>query len=194
MSTEDNLDEILNLAPYFEGCEDPSEIWDGRASKREQRKAYVRWILNLAPWIAMISLTFREDKPVDSAKAWYRKLVRELNESVLGKRYRRIVGESYFSYAIGLEYQFRGVIHFHVIVDRPVDFALIHKRWGKWVGFAWTDLIRNPGKAVRYVVKYVIKHGELDVYKSDWKGEPIVRQSWWKQLGISDDISSHEKA
>jgi len=194
MSDLEAYNETLSLEPYFERCDDQSEIWEGRASKREQRKAYVRWLIGLAQWSSMISLTFEEEKPVDSAKAWYRKLVRELNESLLGKRYRRIVGESYFSYAMGLEYQSRGVPHFHVIVDRPVDFALIHERWGNWVGFAWTDVIKNPVKATRYVVKYAVKHGELDVYVSKWKGEPIVQPRWWKQLGISDDKLSHEKA
>ena len=194
MTDKDKSIENINLETYFDRCEDPSEIWEGRASMSERRDAYVRWLLGLAPWMAMISLTFEEEKSVDSAKAWYRKLVRVLNESLLGKRYRRIVGESYFSYAVGLEYQSRGVPHFHMIVDRPVDFALIHKRWGKWVCFAWTDLIKHPGKATRYVVKYAIKHGELDVYKSNWKGEPIVQPSWWNRLGISDATSLHVKA
>jgi hypothetical protein len=186
-----DYDETLNLAPYFERCDDPCEIWEGLASKRERRKAYMRWLIGLAPWSSMISLTFRETKPVDSAKAWYRKLVRELNESVLGKRYRRIVDESYFSYAMGLEYQSRGVPHFHVLVDRPVDFALIHEKWGNWVGFAWTDVIKHPLKAIRYVVKYAVKHGDLDVYIAKWKGEPIVQPKWWKQWGSSDTDLLH---
>ena len=187
-------DGTLNLEPYFAECDDPSEIWDGRASKGEQRKAYVTWLLTLARWRSMISLTFRDEKPEDSARAWLRKLIRELNESLFGRRYRRLVGESYFSYAAALEYQSRGVPHFHVLVDRPVDFALIHARWGEWAGFSWTDLLRDPHRGIRYVVKYAVKHGDLDVYRSSFRGEPIVRPPWWDEMGISGPPRSHAEA
>lgn len=194
MDTVWDGDELANMAPYLAQQVDPAEIWEGRAAKRELRKAYARWLLGLAPWCALVTLTFRDEKPEDSARAWLRKLVRELNESLLGKRYRRVVGESYFSYAAAFEYQLRGALHFHMLVDRPIDFRLIHERWASWAGWAWTDIVKRPERATKYVVKYAVKHGELDVYKASWTGEPIVRPGWWDPSGSPGVIAAHELA
>jgi hypothetical protein len=70
-------------------------------------------------------LTFRKETAPDVAKSKFKGLVKTLNQDVYGKRYTKKVGHSYFSYIQGIEYQRREVIHFHVLIDRPVNFELM---------------------------------------------------------------------
>lgn len=180
MAGDDSSDPWMSeLGPYFEGYGEPDEVWEGRVSRRERRKAYAAWLATWAPWRVFVTLTFAEDRPPDSAKAFFRKLVRELNRDLLGKRYSRIVGHSYFSYVLATEYQSRGAIHFHFLADRPLNFQLLHDSWKAWVGFAQTEILGSPLRALKYVVKYVVKNDDIEVYRSDWKGVPIVQSAWW---------------
>ena len=104
----------------------PSDIWDSKIARKYLTDQNVSWILSLADWKVSLTLTFRDEKPSDVAVAYFKRLVRELNKGVFGKKYTKIVNHSYFSYALGVEYQRRDVIHFHVIIDKPVDFYKIH--------------------------------------------------------------------
>jgi hypothetical protein len=173
---------IVELEDYFEGYGDPDEVWEGKAAKNVQRKAYLDWVMDLADWKIFVTLTFREDRPIDSAKKFFERLVKALNVNLLGKRYKRIVGKSYFSFVLASEYQLRGVIHFHFLADRPLNFRLLHDKWNEWAGFAETEIIANRMAVVRYVVKYLVKNGEPEFYSSSWEGEPIVRPTWWDLL------------
>jgi len=170
---------LSELAPYFEGYGDPDEIWEGQVARRVRREAYVAWISSLAEWKVFVTLTFAEDRPLDSAKSFFRKLLRELNRDLLGRRYYRVVGHSYFSYVLASEYQKRGAIHFHLLADRPLNFRLLHDLWNEWAGFAQTAILDSPSRAVSYVVKYVVKNDDIEIYRSKWRGEPVARPSWW---------------
>ena len=167
------------LAPYFEGYGEPDEIWEGEVAKKARREAYAAWLGTLAPWKVFVTLTFAKDRPVDSAKSFFRRLIRELNRDLFGKRYSRVVGHSYFSYVLASEYQKRGAIHFHFLADRPLNFRLLHDQWNAWAGFAQTAILESPTRAVECVVKYVVKNDDIEVYRSGWRGEPIARPSWW---------------
>jgi len=70
-----------------------------------------------------------------------------------------------------------------------LNFKLIHEFWNEKAGFAKTEIIYNRAAAVRYVVKYVVKNATIDVFRSDWKGEPLIYPEWWDSsldLGILD--------
>jgi hypothetical protein len=193
----ENIDMQFNdygdMEPYFVRCDDPSEIWDGRVSKRIQRKQYAKWLLNLSDWKVFVTLTFRDQLYVDPAIRLFNYFKLTLNRDLFGKNFFRITGESYFSYVLALEYQIRGDVHFHLLADRSLNFKLIHEFWNDRAGFAKTEIIRSKYRAIRYVVKYIVKNSTIDVQKSDWKGEPLIHPEWWKsELDLEFMISSRE--
>jgi hypothetical protein len=140
----------------------------------------VEWLLPLRPWSIFITLTFRDEKPPDVAKALLRRLIRTLNQDVFGKHYVKKVGHSYFSYIYAIEYQRRDVVHFHVLIDRPVNFDRIHILWNSWAGFAWTEIVKDPIDVIDYVCKYICKGGEVYPYIAKKEFSPDVLPYWWK--------------
>jgi len=160
-----------------------SDIWDSKIARKYLTEQNILWILSLADWKVSLTLTFRDEKPNDVAVAYFKRLVRELNKGVFGKKYTKIVNHSYFSYAYGTEYQRRDVIHFHVIIDKPVDFKKIHTLWNDWAGFAWTDIINSKYDCVRYIAKYNLKGGQVEVYRAKKDYLPRVLPSWWDEDG-----------
>ena len=155
-----------------------SEAWNTYSAKKGLAKAEFEWIKNAKPWKSMVTLTFADEIYEDIAKKRFLRLVRVLNKKLFGNNYTRIVGHSYFSYVIGIENQKRGVIHFHFLVDKPVDFTYIHEYWKK-SGFAWITKIINLEKSVYYVTKYVVKGGQIDHYFSKKDVIPRNIPFWW---------------
>jgi hypothetical protein len=145
-------------------------------------EAYIRWVAKAAPWKTFLTLTFKNEVEVDQAmKKWYR-LVRYLNEAVFGQNYGRIVGHSYFSYVLGSEYQKRGVLHYHALVDRPIDYVRVHGSWNKMAGYALITKVKDVGKSVRYVVKYVLKDGDVlphIITDKVRRMRPLQQFGWW---------------
>lgn len=129
----------------------------------------------------MVTLTFREDRSEDVARRLFMRLVRVLNEDAFGKRYERVVKHSYFSYALATEYQVRGVVHFHFLADRPLNFRLLHDVWNSWAGFALTETIRDTGRAVRYVAKYLVKGEKPELWIAKKHRMPLVVPAWWRE-------------
>jgi len=60
-----DFEDYEDLEPYFDRCDDSSEIWDGKVSKMIQRKQYAGWLLDLAEWKVFVTLTFRDQLYVD---------------------------------------------------------------------------------------------------------------------------------
>jgi hypothetical protein len=75
--------------------------------------------------------------------------------------------------------QQRDVIHYHALIDRPIDFELLHKHWNRYYGFAWISIIRDQQKAVEYVTKYALKEDNIRFFIR--KRPFIIRDSpaWW---------------
>jgi len=160
---------------------DVSELWEGRIGKKALREAYASWLEEFAPWMVFVTLTFREDMYRDMALRIFDKLVRLLNQDVYGKNYKRFLKHSYFSYVLAKEYQSRGVIHYHFLADRPLNFKLLHAFWNVHAGYADTQIIKDSTKAVRYVVKYMVKNGDPEIWKATCDRQPLVFPHWWKQ-------------
>lgn len=137
------------------------------------------FIMSLANWKSFITLTFREPVGVDVARAKVLSLIALLNRRLFGKHYSKCVLHSYFSYCIGMEYQERDVIHFHMLVDRSVDFVLIHKWWDSVAGFAYIEKIHQRELVVSYVTKYVLKGGNVWLYKSKSDLMPRKKPIWF---------------
>lgn len=179
-------DEIIERA-FFELFQDKFKEKDRihftNLEKLEEQaeliNAFINFVLSLTSWKSFITLTFKEPVGVDVALAKVKSLVALLNKRMYGKHYTRLVGHSYFSYAMGMEFQRRDVIHFHLLVDKSVDFQLIHSWWGACAGFAYIEEITDRSKVVNYVCKYVLKGGEVWLYKSKRDLMPRKRPIWW---------------
>jgi len=143
------------------------------------RQGWETYLGEFAQWKHYLTLTFRDEVYPDIAMSKYMQLVNQLNKSLYGSNYVRKYGHSYFSYLLGIEYQKRGVIHFHVLIDKPIDYALAHKIWNKIAGFAWIEPIENPEALISYCTKYVIKGGDLLPYRSKNKKSPNNLPYWW---------------
>lgn len=147
----------------------PFDLWSGSIAKGLLRQGWIDYVAGFAEWKHMITLTFAFPISEIKALAIWSALVKKLGKRYLGKNYSRRYGHSYFSYCIGLEYQDRGVVHFHVLVDQWVDYSYIHKLWNKWAGWAWIDQVKSHQGVVVYITKYVLKSGVVDVYRPNKK-------------------------
>lgn len=171
---------VDTVGDLVSGYDDPRTGWESFQVKKLLASELVGFVTNLADWKAFITLTFKEEKAPDVAKSLFQWFVRTNNAHAFGEHYTRKVGHSYFSYVVGAEYQQRGVLHFHVLVDKPLDFTFVHSTWGKRCGFVWIDTkFKDKGAVVKYVCKYVVKGGEIDVYKAKRDFKPVNVPTWW---------------
>lgn len=162
------------------GYDDPCKGWESFQVKDLLRSATEEWVFGLADWTTFISLTFKEEKTPDVANSLFKWFVRSMNERAFGKHYTRKVGHSYFSYVVGMEYQTRDVVHFHALVDQPIDFSYVHRTWGQRCGFAWIDgNLESKAAAVNYVCKYCVKGGQIDAYVAKNRYSPAILPEWW---------------
>ena len=159
----------------------PSDAWESWIVRKDLRKKWSEW-LSKRQWRFFLTLTFRDVVYPNSALKLLNYLVRILNREVFGKHYTNYVGHSYFSYVASIEYQKRDVIHFHVLIDRPINFEKVHRFWNKFAGFAKIDQIKNNENAVYYVTKYITKTGEmaLPYFAKKIKTPPFL-PDWWKE-------------
>ncbi len=162
-------------------CNHPSDIWDGKVMRRIIRQDLTDW-LSKRKWVVFLTLTFRNEIETEIALKLVKQLIRILNVNVFGKHYTNFVRHSYFSYMIGIEFQKRGVIHFHILIDRPVNFDLIKRFWNSCAGYAECSIIRNNENSVYYVTKYAAKSGEIEPpYFAKKVYTPPFIPSWWKE-------------
>jgi hypothetical protein len=170
------------LDDLFESCICPFDAWESKTARFVLLNEYVDWLMDLADWSTFLTLTFRDSIGDDGAYNKWRSLVQILNRDLFGNHYTRRVGHSYFSYILCAEYQTRDVLHFHVVIDRPVDYQLIHTLWNRWAGFAQTRKIVNKYSAVRYTVKYAIKEDDIKIYRAKAFYKPVQYPIWWKSI------------
>ena len=174
-----------NAYDLVNGYEDPHTGWESHQVKDLLRTETENWVFGLANWKSFLSLTFRDEKTPDVANSLFQWFIRETNKHVFGKHYTRKVGHSYFSYVFGLEYQTRDVVHFHALVDKPIDFSFVHKVWGERCGFAWIDgNLKSKAAVVNYVCKYCVKGGQIDTFVNKNNVVPDHLPDWWKDENI----------
>ena len=179
-----------NATDLVAGYQDPCLGWESHQVQSLIWSETAQWVYGLANWKSFITLTFKEEKSPDVAAALWRWFVRQNNEHAFGKHYTRTVGHSYFSYVVGMEYQVRDVVHFHALVDQPIDYEFVHRTWGERCGFAWIDgKIKSMAAAVAYVCKYCVKRGQINAYVAKKQAIPAVLPDWWhNELPISSRI------
>lgn len=179
---------LSEMGKVLDCAEDPAEGWRGRGARQVLTDAWADWASGLCDWKSFITLTFERERFPDVARSLFRWWVRVNNSYVFGKRYTRKVGHSYFSYLCGMEFQKREVVHFHVLVDKPINYSLTHNAWGDRCGFAWIDgKLNDKASVLDYVCKYVMKGGEIDIYQAKKSFTPDPTPAWWREA-ISQDL------
>src|SRR5512146_423516 len=122
----------------------------------ELGKAWAEYVAGFAEWQSFLSLTFADrdrthDVTRDEAVFLWRRLVQALNKDLFGNHYTRIVGHSYFSYALAFEYQLRGTLHMHALVDRRTNWELANRLWRRMAGIIKIKGVEDVQGAARYL-------------------------------------------
>lgn len=154
----------------------------------ELRNEWASFIASKASWLSFWSLTFAEqdrthDVTREEALQLWRRLVQRLNARLYGNHYTRLVGHSYFSYALAYEYQKRGMLHMHVLVDKRTDWELVNRLWRHWAGIVKVERVDDAEGACGYISKYVSKGGDVDMYIAKSCKEPAFKPLWYLGLG-----------
>lgn len=146
------------------------------------REAWIT-LLSRYHWDLFGTLTFRDETHPESAYKRFRLFVSMLNRKLYGPRWAK--HQKGLSYCVAVERQQRGVLHFHVLLADPELTNLLKGSWfkldGRWAnelnemwnelaGFARIEPIKQLELVQRYVSKYVIKGGEIDL------GGPLMQQ------------------
>ncbi len=120
-------------------------------------------------WFA--TLTFETKVHPEAALKRWRFFTNQLNRSLYGRRWQK-KEHGGIHWILGIEYQKRGVIHFHALMGAENDLNTLARRltwmdyWNELAGFARIEAIRSNESALRYVTKYVIKDGEIEFSKN----------------------------
>lgn len=152
---------------------DPRGSHDEQVKKKERadelHQAWGDWLVELDrsegqvfDWF--VTLTFRKGyvHPEVAHKAW-KLFVHWLNRTQFGNRYyKRTEG---VRWARALEYQRRGVIHFHALVGDVANvgrLTMMDKWWDAY-GIARIYPYDPQLGAAHYLAKYIAKDGEIDL-------------------------------
>lgn len=117
------------------------------------------------PWDWFTTHTFRHEIYPEAANKVWNRWIHQLNRHVFGVRYTNRPHDG-VTWARGLEYQRRGVIHFHALLGRiPSTTRRLDwmDKWTKLAGYARIQPY-DPTRGARYYLsKYVLKGGEIDL-------------------------------
>jgi len=132
---------------------------------KKLRQAYVEWIMPLSDWQWYCHFTFKNPVHPEQANRRFLRFTRDINKALFGKRY----GENGqgVSWVRGQEWQKRDVIHFHVLHGGGVSVLrrlTYMDRWYEDNGIARIQPYDKDKGAVYYMVKYILKGGEIDLY------------------------------
>jgi hypothetical protein len=134
----------------------------------------IQWtsLLKRWSWHWFATFTFKDETHPEAADKVFRHWVKGLDES---NGYRQRSKSTYARrciWARGLEWQKRGVIHFHAVVGNlplSTHTRMSCEAWAyAWLmlgntGFAKIELIAHTEKSLGYVSKYCAKGGEIDL-------------------------------
>ena len=150
--------------------------------------AWTEYVAGFAKWTSFVTLTFEQADRTHNvtrteAQFKFRRLVQVLNTDLYGHHYTRIVGHSYFAYALAFENHKSGLLHMHALLDNRTNWSLIMRYWqGDKRPFHMG--IANISRAdidvhVKYLCKYVTKGGEVVLYKPGKLKEPSFSPLWY---------------
>lgn len=134
-------------------------------SEQSLQDAWVFLIKQYEPFAWYGHLTFKDHIHPEEANKRFQRWLRKINEHLFGKRYRRY-GEGVYCFR-ALEWQKRGVIHFHFLMGGGVERLrrlTYMDLWAAKNGWARIYPYDPDQGAARYVSKYVAKGGEVDPF------------------------------
>jgi hypothetical protein len=121
-------------------------------------------LLGRWPWEWFATLTFAEPNVhPERASKCFRLWIAMANRMEYGHAWlRRGRGVTWVR---ALEYQKRGTIHFHALL---ADVGKLRRltlmdQWKTLAGFARIGAINDPARVRKYVAKYVVKEGDIDL-------------------------------
>ena len=117
-------------------------------------------------WTWFGTFTFRDEIHPEAADKKYRIWISKLNRSLYGPRWHKHRSGVYWARA--LEYQRRGVIHYHALLGSSRLEHIDRRHWmAEWEniggGFARIETPRSVDDVTGYCAKYVAKGGEVDI-------------------------------
>ena len=149
-----------------------------------------QWIIFLeqAEWQWFCTFTFRDPIHPEAADKLFRLWIRHLNRAAYGPRWDK-KPHGCVSWVRALEWQKRGVLHYHALVACVPEREHMQKdkwgdKWNEWAGFARVDSYRSGG-VIAYITKYILKGGEIDISKN-MKNKPHYQLSTDRQELLPD--------
>ena len=128
------------------------------------------WIALLGrwEWEWFCTFTFRDLVHPEAADKRFRVLISQANRVLFGVRWAQY-GRG-LRWVRALEYQKRDVIHYHALLAGVEDLRRLYwmDRWHELAGYARIEPIESAAAVSRYVSKYVVKGGEIEL------GGPLV--------------------
>jgi hypothetical protein len=126
------------------------------------RDGWIR-LLERWEWEWFCTFTFRDLVHPEAADKRFRVLISQANRVLYGHRWHK-KGEG-ICWVRALEYQKRDVIHYHALLAGVQDLRRLTwmDRWNELAGYARIEPIEAAAAVERYVTKYVVKGGEIDM-------------------------------
>jgi hypothetical protein len=132
------------------------------------RAGYVE-LLGRYEWDWFCTMTFPDAVHPERADKLWRLWCSKLNRELFGPRWHRKQHRGVF-WARASEFQTRGVLHYHALVSAVVDInnEALRVKWKEdWTklshGFSRIYAVQHAPAVIRYVCKYVVKGGDVDL-------------------------------
>jgi len=132
-------------------------------SNKDIRNAWCQF-LGQWDWQWFCTLTFRDVVHPEAADKSFRYFISRLNRQLYGPRwYKKAYGG--IPWVRALEYQRRGVIHFHALFADVEGVRRLSwmDEWNEIAGFGRIEAIKDKWAVRRYVTKYCLKEGEIEL-------------------------------
>ena len=131
------------------------------------REAWVA-LLGRWQWEWFCTFTFHDLVHPEAADKRFRVLISQANRVLYGVRWAK--HGAGLRWVRALEYQKRDVIHYHALIAGVQDLRRLYwmDRWHELAGYARIEPVESAAAVSRYVSKYVVKGGEIDL------GGPLV--------------------
>jgi len=132
-------------------------------STREIRDAWCQF-LGQWQWEWFATLTFRDIVHPEAADKSFRYFTSKLNRQLYGPRWFK-KAHGGIPWVRALEYQRRGVIHFHALFADVEGVRRLSwmDEWNEIAGFARIEAINDKWAVRRYITKYVLKDGNIEL-------------------------------
>jgi len=134
-----------------------------KISNKDIRDAWCEF-LGQWDWQWFCTLTFRDVVHPEAADKSFRYFTSRLNRQLYGPRwYKKAYGG--IPWVRALEYQRRGVIHFHALFADVEGVRRLSwmDEWDHIAGYARIEAIKDKWRVRRYVTKYCLKEGEIEL-------------------------------